>query len=146
MTFYVDWKFIIIALMVEILIFTALALFLNPLSNLWSSIIFCCTSEIYYLVFLIVMGDSFGIWPLFSLFIFLWNRKPWLDNFMFIITLVCSKLWIWMGRHFRYILHWIIFRGTSNCVQRIFENKHLFHNYTPPPPPPILNSYPRMKA
>ena len=31
-----------------------------------------------------------GIWALFSLlFIFLWNRKPWLDNFMFIITLVC---------------------------------------------------------
>ncbi len=33
------------------------------------------------------------IWALFSLlFIFLWNRKPWLDNFLFIITLVCSKL------------------------------------------------------
>ncbi len=28
------------------------------------------------------------IWALFSLlFIFLWNRKPWLDNIMFIITL-----------------------------------------------------------
>ncbi len=26
-----------------------------------------------------------GIWALFSLlFIFMWNRKPWLDNFMFI--------------------------------------------------------------
>ncbi len=37
-----------------------------------------------------------GIWTLFSLlFIFLWNRKPWLDNFMFIITLECSKLWMW---------------------------------------------------
>ncbi len=34
-----------------------------------------------------------GIWALFSLlFIFLWNRKPWLDTFMFIITLECSKL------------------------------------------------------
>ncbi len=34
------------------------------------------------------------IWALFSLlFIFLWNRKPWLGNFMFIITLECSKLW-----------------------------------------------------
>ncbi len=33
-----------------------------------------------------------GIWALFSLlFIFLWNMKPWLDNFMFIITLECSK-------------------------------------------------------
>ncbi len=39
-----------------------------------------------------------------SLFIFLWNRKPWLDNYMFIITLVCSKLWIWMGIYFRCIL------------------------------------------
>ncbi len=46
-----------------------------------------------------------GIWPLFSLlFIFLWNRKPWLDNFMFIITLECSKLWIWMGIYVRDIL------------------------------------------
>ncbi len=43
-----------------------------------------------------------GIWTLFSLlFIFLWNRKPWLDNFMFIIALECSKLWIWMGIFFR---------------------------------------------
>ncbi len=34
-----------------------------------------------------------GIWALFSLlFIFLWNRKTWLDNFMFIIPLECSKL------------------------------------------------------
>ncbi len=34
-----------------------------------------------------------GIWPLFSLlFIFLWNSKTWLDNFMFIITLECLKL------------------------------------------------------
>ncbi len=39
-----------------------------------------------------------GMWPLFSLlFIFLWNRKPWLDNLMFIVMLECSKLWIWMG-------------------------------------------------
>ncbi len=30
-TFYVDWKFLIIALMVEMGIFTALALFLKPL-------------------------------------------------------------------------------------------------------------------
>ncbi len=27
-----------------------------------------------------------GIWVLISLFIFLWNRKPWLDIVMFIIT------------------------------------------------------------
>ncbi len=33
-----------------------------------------------------------GIWALFSLlFILLWNRKPWLDNFMFIIPLECSN-------------------------------------------------------
>ncbi len=56
-TFYVDWNFFIIALMVEMGIFTAPALFLKPLSNLWSSIIFCCTSEIYFLVLLFVMDD-----------------------------------------------------------------------------------------
>ncbi len=43
-----------------------------------------------------------GIWALFSLlFIFLWNRKPWLDHFMSIVTLECSKLWIWMGIYCR---------------------------------------------
>ncbi len=72
--------------------------------------------------------DGWLIWNLaflFSLlFIFLWNRKPWLDNFMFIITLV----WIWMGIYFRYILLIRISRGTSNCVQHVFEKKHLFHN------------------
>ncbi len=56
---------------------------------------FCCTSEIYSLYFSLWWMIK-GIWPLFSL-IFLWNRKPWLDNFMFIITLECSKLWIWIG-------------------------------------------------
>ncbi len=35
-------------------------------SNLWSSIIFCCTSEIYSLFFLIVMMIK-GVWALFSL-------------------------------------------------------------------------------
>ncbi len=69
-----------------------------------------------------------GIWALFSLlFIFLWNRKPWLDNFMFIITLECSKLWIWMVIYFRDILLIRISRGANNCVQRVFE-KNTFHN------------------
>ncbi len=52
------------------------------------------------------------IWALFSLlFIFLWNRNPWLDNFMFIISLECSKLWIYL----RDILRKIISRGANNC-------------------------------
>ncbi len=47
-----------------------------------------------------------GIWALFYLlFIFLWNRKPWPDNLMFIITLECSKLWIWMVIYFSYFTH-----------------------------------------
>ncbi len=58
-----------------------------------------------------------GIWALFSLlFIFLWNRKSWLDHFMFIITLECSKLWIWMIIYFRDILLIKISRGANNCV------------------------------
>ncbi len=58
-----------------------------------------------------------GIWALFSfLFIFLWNRKSWLDHFMFIITLECSKLWIWMNIYFRDILLIKISRGANNCV------------------------------
>ncbi len=73
------------------------SLFLKPLSNLWSSIIFCGTSEI---------------------FIFLWNRKPWLDNFTSII---------------RDILFIKISRGASNCVQHVFEKKikHYHNDFSP---------------
>ncbi len=66
-----------------------------------------------------------GILTLFSLlFIFLWNRKPWLDHFMFIITPECSKLW--MGIYFRDILIIIIPRGANNCVQHVFEKNIYF--------------------
>ncbi len=84
-----------------------------------------------------------GMWPLFSLlFIFLWNRKPWLDNLMFIVTLECSKLWIWMGIYFRYILLIRISRGANNCVQLVFEKNIYFIMIFPP----ILHSYYPMKG
>ncbi len=56
------WNFLITALMVEMGIFTALALFLKPLSNLWSSIIFCCMSDIY--LFFFSHCDGWLIWNL----------------------------------------------------------------------------------
>ncbi len=31
------------------------------------------------------------LWPLFLIFIFQWNRKSWLDNFIFLVTLLCLK-------------------------------------------------------
>ncbi len=84
-----------------------------------------------------------GIWALFSLlFIFLWNRKPWLDNFMFIITLECSKLWIWMEIYFRDILLIRISRGTNNCVQRVFEKNIYFIMIFSP----IFNCFSSMKG
>ncbi len=44
----------------------------------------------YILCFFLLWWTIKGIWALFSLlFKFLWNRKPWLDNFMFIITMEC---------------------------------------------------------
>ncbi len=89
-TFSVDWKFLIIALMVEMGIFTALALFLKPLHSFLKLNYLLLH---YILCFFSLWWMIKGIWTLFSLlFIFLWNRKPWLDNFMFIITLECSKL------------------------------------------------------
>ncbi len=52
----------------------------------------------YIICFLSLLWMIKGIWALFSLlYIFLWNRKPWLESFMFTITLECSKLWIRMG-------------------------------------------------
>ncbi len=71
-----------------------------------------------------------GIWALFSLlFIYLWNRKPWLDNFiMFIITLECSKLLIWIGIYFREILFIKTSRGPNNCVC-VFEKTIYFIIY-----------------
>ncbi len=42
----------------------------------------------YILCFFSLWWMINGIWALFCLlFIFMWNRKPWLDHFMFIITL-----------------------------------------------------------
>ncbi len=58
-----------------------------------------------------------GMWALFSLlFIFLWNRKPWLD-------ISCYN------PHNPPLLIRIS-RGTNNCVQRVWE-KHLFNNISP---------------
>ncbi len=58
---FCDWKFLIIALMVEIWIFTALALFLKPLSNLWSSIIFFCTYILCFFSLWWVINLEFGL-------------------------------------------------------------------------------------
>ncbi len=81
-----------------------------------------------------------GVWE--DLFSLLFIFKPWLDNFMFIITLVCSKLWIWMGIYFRDILLVRISRGANNCVQHVFEKNIYFIMRFPP----ILNSYHPMKG
>ncbi len=53
-------------------------------------------------------------------------------NFMFIITLECSKLGIWMGIHFRDILLIRISRGANNCVQCVFEKNIYFIMIFPP--------------
>ncbi len=125
---------------------TALALFLKPLiSNLilfLKAQLLFTAHHTYILCFFSFWWMIKGIWALFSLlFIFLWNRRPWLDHFMFIITLECSKLWIWMGIFIR------ISRGFNNYVQRLFEkNIYFILISTPPPPPPIFNSYYPMKG
>ncbi len=108
-TFDVDWKFLIITLMVEMGIFTALALaFLKATSLICEAQLSFAAHQKYILWFFSLWWMIMGIWALFPLiFILLWNRKPWLDNFMFILTLECSKLWIWMGIFFRDILLFI---------------------------------------
>jgi len=50
-TSLLDWNFCIIALMVEMGIFNALAIYFLPLSILWSSTISCCTSELNSFIF-----------------------------------------------------------------------------------------------
>ncbi len=106
--------------------------FLKPLSNCEAQLSFAAHQK-YILCFFSLWWMIKGIWTLFSLlFIFLWNRKLWLDNVMFIITLECSKLWIWMGISFRYILLIIISRGANNCVQHVFEKNIYFTVIFPP--------------
>ncbi len=98
----------------------------------------CCL--IIYFQFRLIWNLAFVLFSL--LFIFLWNRKPWLDNFMFIIMLMCSKLWIWMGIYFRYILL-IISRGTLYLYPTCIWEKNIYFIMIFPP---ILNSYSPMKA
>jgi len=50
-TSLLDWNFCIIALMVEMGIFNASAIYFLPLSILWSSTISCCTSELNSFIF-----------------------------------------------------------------------------------------------
>ncbi len=71
--------------------------FLKDTSLIGEAQLYFAAHQKYVLCFFSLWWMIKGIWALFSLiFIFLWNRKPWLDPFMFIITLECSKLWIWM--------------------------------------------------
>ncbi len=118
-------------------IFTALALFLKPLSNLWSSII---------LFFGFSHCDGWLIWNLAFVFppiyIFLKQEamagKFHVHNHAGVLKIVNMN-----GNIFQiYILLIRISRGTSNCVQHVFEKKHLFHNDISP----ILNSYSPRKA
>ncbi len=60
-----------------------------------------CFFSLWWMIKLIL-----ALFPL--LFTFLWNRKPWLDNFMFIITLECS-----------------IFNMNRNILQKYFTHKKL---------------------
>ncbi len=84
-----------------------------------------------------------GIWALFSLLFFISvKQEAWLDNFMFKITLECSKLWIWTRLYFRDILLIRISRGANNCVQCVFKKNIYFIMRFPP----ILNYYYPMKG
>ncbi len=94
-----------------------------------------CEAQLYFVAHQKYILWFFSLWwwlrefgTFIFLFIFIWNRKPWLDNFMFIITLQCSKLWIWMGIYFNVFLLIILSRGANNCVQRVFDKTYLFHN------------------
>ncbi len=79
--------------------------FLKATSLICEAQLYFDAHQKYILCFFSLWWMIKGICALFSLlFIFLWNRKSWLDNLMFIITLECSKLWIWMGIYFRDIL------------------------------------------
>ncbi len=85
--------------------------FLKATSLIYEAQLSFAAHQKYILWFFSLWWMIKGIWTLFSLlFIFLCNRKPWLDNFMFIITLECSKLWIWMG----------------NKIQRYFTLKNFY--------------------
>ncbi len=97
--------------------------FLKATSLIYEAQLSFAAHQKYILRFFSLWWMIKGIWALLSLlFIFLWNRNPRLGNFIFIITLECSKLWIWMGIYFRDILLIRISRGANNCVQRVFEN------------------------
>ncbi len=64
--------------------------FLKAISLICEAQLSFAAHQKYILWFFSLWWMIKGIWTLFSLpFIFLWNRKPRLDNFMFIITLEC---------------------------------------------------------
>ncbi len=116
--------------------------FLKATSLIYEAQLSFAAHQKYIICFFSLWWMIKGIWALFSLLFIFLAGKPWLDNFMFIITLECSKLWIWMEIYFRDILLIRISRGANNCVQRVFEKNIYFIIILPT----ILNSYYQMKV
>ncbi len=71
------------------------------------------------------------IWALFHSYLYFGETGShgWI---MFVITLECSKLWIWMGIYLWDILLIRISRGANNCVQPVFEKSIYFIMIFPP--------------
>ncbi len=105
--------------------------FLKATSLIWEARLSFAAHQKYIIWFFSLWWMIRGIWALFSL-LFYWNRKPWQDNFMFIITLECSKLWIWMAIYFWDILLIRISRGANNNCVRVFETNIYFRMIFPP--------------
>ncbi len=122
-------------------IFTALALKANSLIS--EAQLSFAAHQKYIICFFSLWWIIKGLWALFSLlFIFLWNRKPCLDNFMFIITKMLKIVKMNGNILLRYLTFFIISRGDNNCVQRVFEKNIYFIMIIPP----ILKSYYPLKG
>ncbi len=109
----------------------------TPTTNLWSSSLLFCTSEIYSVF---SHWDRWLIWNLVFDFPPIYisvKQEAWLDNFMFIITPECSKSWICDESEYernilqRYFTHKNS-RGANNCVQHVFEKNIYFIMIFPP--------------
>ncbi len=57
---------------------------------------------------------------MFLIFIILWNRKSWLNNFMLLVTLVCKK------KKYEWEYASEISRGANNCGQHSLEKNNYF--------------------
>ncbi len=118
---YINWKFLFIVLMVEMGIFCCSSSFLEPLHSFVKlNYLLLHIRNILFVFFSHCDGWLREFRLCFPSYLYSVKQEAMSGYFMFIITLECSKLGIWMGTYFRDILLIRISKGCQLIVSNVY--------------------------